>query len=661
MREKLQRNDFASYRFLSQLAFAPGGEHAAFVVRHSDWDKNDYKGNIHLCDGDGTNIRPLSYAGDSNALLWISDHELIFPAVRDEKTRERIGKGEKWTVYQCIDLHGGEARELMRVPLDVTSLEKLDDRRYVLLANWEIGGPDFARMTDSERTEAYARIQEERDYEVLDELPFWFNGKGVVNKKRARLFVFEPAANALTPVSAETMQVTGFQVCGNTILYCGSDYTDIRPKTQALLRYIVADGRTETLVAEGTYSFLWANEWDGEVAFLATDMKRHGISENEELFVLRDGRAVQLSSRDESPGSTCGSDCRLGGGRSIVLEGNTLYYTAAHRTGTRLIALQKDGTGTALVDGEGSIDCLAVHSGRVLAVAMRGLRLQELYRLDGKDLTRLSDLNEAIHSNKALSAPMPLAAQGKEGTVEGFVMAPIGYEEGKTYPAILNIHGGPKGTFGSVFFHEMQWWANEGYFVFYCNPRGGDGRGNAFADIRGKYGTIDYSDLMDFTDAVLAAYPQIDPNRVGVTGGSYGGFMTNWIIGHTKRFAAAVSQRSISNWISKSNTTDIGFSFNADQQQSTAWDNHEKLWWHSPLKYADQCVTPTLFLHSDQDYRCWMAEALQMFTGIRLHGVPSRICLFHGENHELSRGGKPRHRARRLEEMLAWFDRYLKA
>ena len=128
----------------------------------------------------------------------------------------------------------------------------------------------------------------------------------------------------------------------------------------------------------------------------------------------------------------------------------------------------------------------------------------------------------------------------------------------KKYPAILDIHGGPKTVYGKVFYHEMQVWASKGYFVFFCNIHGSDGRGNEFMDIRGKYGTIDYDELMQFTDKVLETYPQIDASKVGVTGGSYGGFMTNWIIGHTDRFACAASQRSIANWISFSQTSDIG-------------------------------------------------------------------------------------------------------
>jgi hypothetical protein len=166
--------------------------------------------------------------------------------------------------------------------------------------------------------------------------------------------------------------------------------------------------------------------------------------------------------------------------------------------------------------------------------------------------------------------------------------------------------------------------------------------------------------LMDFADEMLKKYPDVDDKKFGVTGGSYGGFMTNWIIGHTDRFAAAASQRSIANWIAFEHTSDIGPSFTPNNQASTTRENVEKVWWHSPLKYADKCVTPTLFIHSDRDYRCWMVEALSMFTALKMHGCDARLCLFKEETHELSRSGKPRNRVRRMEEIVAWMDKYLK-
>ena len=239
------------------------------------------------------------------------------------------------------------------------------------------------------------------------------------------------------------------------------------------------------------------------------------------------------------------------------------------------------------------------------------------------------------------------------------MIEPAGREPGRKYPAILDIHGGPKTVYGPHFFHEMQYWANEGFAVIFTNPTGGDGRGNEFMDIRGKYGTVDYRDLMRFVDEALARFDFIDKERLGVTGGSYGGFMTNWIIGHTGLFKAAASQRSISSWLSFSNTSDIGYFFNADQTGATAWEDHEKLWEHSPLKYAGQVTTPTLFLHSDEDTRCWMAEGIQMFYALKNFGVPSRLVLFHKETHELSRSGRPKSRIRRNEEILNWMKKYL--
>lgn len=163
---------------------------------------------------------------------------------------------------------------------------------------------------------------------------------------------------------------------------------------------------------------------------------------------------------------------------------------------------------------------------------------------------------------------------------------------------------------------------------------------------------------MAFTDAALDAWPQIDRARVAVTGGSYGGFMTNWIIGHTDRFACAVSQRSISNFISFWGNADVGFNSVTDKNGGDIYHALDLLWEQSPLKYAPHAVTPTLFLHSDEDYRCPLEQGVQMYTAVTLTGTDTRLVVFHGENHSLSRAGKPSNRIRRLEEMLRWFDRY---
>ena len=244
--------------------------------------------------------------------------------------------------------------------------------------------------------------------------------------------------------------------------------------------------------------------------------------------------------------------------------------------------------------------------------------------------------------------------------IDGFVMKPVGYEPGKRYPGILHIHGGPKMVFGPGFHHEMQLWAASGFFVCYCNPRGSCGKGNAFADLQGKYGEVDFRDLMEFTDEVLRRYPEIDADRMGVAGGSYGGFMTNWVIGHTDRFRCAVSQRSIANYMGDYLLSDIGYYYVPDQQLGTIGEHPERLWKASPLTYADRVKTPTLFIHADKDYRCTLANGLEMFAALKLHGVESKLCMFYGENHGLSREGKPSNRISRLSEILHWMEEHLK-
>ena len=202
--------------------------------------------------------------------------------------------------------------------------------------------------------------------------------------------------------------------------------------------------------------------------------------------------------------------------------------------------------------------------------------------------------------------------------------------------------------------------ASNDYIVIYTNPHGSSGNGVEFSDIRGKYGDIDYDDLMRFVDLAIEKYPQIDSGNLGVYGGSYGGFMTNWIIGHNDRFKAACSQRSISNWTSFYGVSDIGYYFGYDQITATPWNSLDKMWDQSPIKYADKVKTPTLYIHSDEDYRCPLEQGLQMYTKLKLNGVDTKMFVFHGENHELSRSGKPHSRIKRLKEIKKWFDGHLK-
>ena len=350
------------------------------------------------------------------------------------------------------------------------------------------------------------------------------------------------------------------------------------------------------------------------------------------------------------------TDARLGGGRCSKLVGDRFYFITTAGDGGCLKYVDKSGFVSAPLTPDGSADSFDVFGENILVCGMFGQKLPELY-LNGKQIT---NLNTAWHEEHTVVAPEFHSFINDGYEIHGWAMKPVDYQPDKKYPAIVQIHGGPRGAFSDVYYHEMQMLANAGYFVLFCNPRGSDGRGSDFGFIQGLYGTVDYADIMAFTDQMLAKYPQIDPNRVGVAGGSYGGFMTNWIIGHTDRFAAAVSQRSIANWISFEHMSDIGYYFTYGQQGATTATNAEKLWEKSPLRYASNCTTPTLFIGSENDYCCPIAESYSMFTALKKAGCESKMVIFHGESHGLPRSGKPRNRIRHMEEILGWFDGHLK-
>lgn len=226
------------------------------------------------------------------------------------------------------------------------------------------------------------------------------------------------------------------------------------------------------------------------------------------------------------------------------------------------------------------------------------------------------------------------------------------------YPFILYIHGGPQVAYGDTFFHEMQSLVSKGYAVLMVNPRGGNGYGQEFvASILGDYGNHDYDDLMIAVDTYLAMDSKIDASKLFVTGGSYGGFMTNWIVTHTNRFRAAVTQRSISNWISFYGVSDIG-PFFVPYQLLNDLSNMERLWQLSPLAHVSHAETPLLILHGQEDYRCPLEQAQQLYISLRRKGVETKLMIFPKSSHGLSRNGIPNLRLERLNAISNWFDHY---
>ena len=657
--ENLKLRDFLDYNYLSSIEVSPDEKNTAFIVHRGDYDDNDYKSNIWVMNNETKKYFRLTGMNEERSFLWLDETKILFPSMRDKKLKVKVEEGEKWTCYYSIDINGGEAQEYMRVPLIVTSIKKIDGDNFILTAKYDNYGVNLNELTGEARAEATKKIKEDKDYEILDEIPFWSNGGGFTNKKRNRLYIYNRATEEITPVSDSISNVTYYSYKDGVVLYVVNRFKDKQEQREAIYTYDIATKEEKLVLPSEDYRVSFAEFFGDGILCGLNDTLKYGLNQNPNFYIIRDGKVELFKEHDTWMINTVGSDCRYGGGKSFRVKGNKLYFLTTVMHDAFLNTLDINGEERVLTKANGSVDTYAIAGDDIYFIGLRGLRLQELYLLKDEEEIQLTKFNENIIESKKLSIPEKFDIVNDGIEIEGWVLKPTDYEEGKKYPAILDIHGGPKTVYGDVFYHEMQVWANMGYFVFFCNPRGGDGRGNEFADIRGKYGTIDYDDLMKFTAEVLKAYP-IDRSRVGVTGGSYGGFMTNWIIGHTDRFACAASQRSIANWFSKFGTTDIGYYFNVDQNASSPWENPEKLWWHSPMKYADKVKTPTLFIHSEEDYRCWLTEGIQMFTSLKYHGVPARLCMFRGENHELSRSGKPRHRVKRLEEMTNWFELYLK-
>ncbi len=665
--KELRLDDFTQYTFLSGIKYSPSGEHACFVAHRADVDENDYKSNLWLYNVSEESYFKLTGLGSERSFTWLDNsEEILFSSLRDKKDKERQKKGESFTVFYKINISGGEATEAFRVPLRVQTIKPLADNKYLLGVGFNPNRKELDSLKDEEKAAELRKIKEEKDYEVLEEIPYWGNGRGFISRTRFRLYLYDANEHTWEPLTGETFQTQGVQLNKDKskAVVVGNDFIGKAPLNNAIYILDFAKKAIERITPTEDFSYSNAFFLDEErIICTGNPREKFGLNENPRFYLvdIKDGSKTNLTpDHDRSIWSSVGSDCRYGGGEGIQLDRDHLYFVTTENDSSHLNRINSKGKIEKIIAGQGSIDSYSVHDGNILFVGLRGLTLQELYSFRADNEKKVTDFNDWVTETRQIIQPEPLSFEVEPGvTIEGWVLKPVNYDEEKKYPAILNIHGGPKTVFGPVFFHEMQYWANRGYFVLFCNPRGSDGKGNEFADIRGKYGTIDYEDLMSFTDLALENYPGIDSERLGVAGGSYGGFMTNWIIGQTDRFKAAASQRSISNWVSMGYTADIGYYFVDDQIGANPWTDHEKLWEHSPLKYADRVKTPTLFIHSEEDYRCWLPEGLQMFTALKYHGIESRLCMFRGENHELSRSGKPKHRIRRLEEITSWFDRFL--
>lgn len=389
-------------------------------------------------------------------------------------------------------------------------------------------------MTEEER-------KAEEDYIKVGELPFWDNGVGYVSGHRDTLFLYNKKTGEKKRITGEKFALgnTAVSADGKKVWYTGAEYTQMKLDKSGLYELDVLTGKVKELLPQDKMRIGQIKCAGGELYVAASFCDKMGGTEKNDWYILKGGKLEKILDNDYTIGCNITTDCRYGRSSSMAeYQGKLLYLSTVEKTCFPKL-LSPDGTMEVLFPFDGAVDGVAVCGDTVLFTAMKKGKLQELWCWKDGKIRQLTRLNTHALSGKYVGEPEYCGFVNSQGTrIDGWIIKPFGYDENKSYPALLSMHGGPCVAWGELFVHEMQMLAGQGYFVFFCNPRGSDGRGAKFADIKNKYGTVDFEDFMEFTDHVLECCPQIDKNRLGVLGGSYGGYMTNWIIGNTTRFAA---------------------------------------------------------------------------------------------------------------------------
>ncbi|MDG6898509.1 MAG: S9 family peptidase, partial [Nitrososphaerota archaeon] len=500
------------------------------------------------------------------------------------------------------------------------------------------------------------------DVMVISRPGIWFNGKGFTYNKRHHIFRVDLNGKSPSQVTKGSFDVGEFAVSHDGLRLAYLAVTDdLKPYISDLVVLDLRNKRSRKLTRSNMEieALAWSPD-DNSIAFAGDDLPS-GFASHVRIWVarLRTGRVWSVDETDMNKSNGLNSDMRTKahGTHKVLWATEGIYHVQADGGSVGLYRLKPDSRPAAIVVGPRSVEGFDVSSGRVAFVAMDSSHLEELYLLAGRE-KRLTSFNAETLKLLDIRPSSPFRFKASDGQqIEGWVILPS--SKGKV-PAVLYVHGGPKTAFGQAYMHEFQTFAGAGYAVIYMNPRGSDGYSEKFADIRGAYGSRDFQDLMEGLDYVLARQRRIDGSRLAIAGGSYGGYMTNWAIGHTTRFRAAVADRSIANWVSMWGVSDIGPHFTNDQMMADPWDGDNRLVAESPLTFAKEVMTPLLLIHSTEDYRCPIPEGIQFFTALKQLGKKAELVVFPGENHDLSRTGKPKHRLSRLKHYIRWFDAHLK-
>ncbi len=650
-RRKIRVEDLHRFKFVSDPQVSPDGSRIAFVLSTINSKEDTYERHIWMAERVSGDIKQFTFGpGRDTYPRWSPDGLQILFLSRGREP-------EKKTQLYVIPSSGGEARLAADMDERVSNPAWAQDSNQVLFISrvWTKGKP-------------------KSDVKVIRRINYKLNGVGTFEGRRNHVFTTRMGGNPKQVTEGDfDVQAAKWAPDGRSIGFITNMEEDADLKLIRDIYLTPSGGGKPRRLTGGDHvitDFSWSHNGD-QIAFTGHS-KPEEPAANFDLWVMQSegGDPRNLTADfDRSLGRGVGSDLRVATpdpGAVWSPDADTIYFVTASIPHSNVYKVGVDGGRVEAVTTGRTVDGFSLSAnGEVMAFnSMDATHPAELYVRDRKSERRLTDFNGRLLSRLNLSSPEHFTFVNPLGEeIDGWVIRPPDFEEGRRYPAVLEIHGGPRSVYGDAIFHEFQLLAAEGYVVIYTNPRGSAGYGEDYAAVlMGHYSEIDYEDLMAFVDDSLERFQFIDRDRLGVTGGSYGGYMTNWMVSHTDRFRAAVTFRSICNWVSKFGCSDIGYM----QPESIAgdpdyWEQMEKHLARSPIRYAKRVKTPTLIVHSENDLRCPMEQAEQWFVALKFQGVPTELLRFPDETHELSRSGKPKHREERLRHMLRWFDKYLKS
>ncbi len=629
---------------------SPDGRTVAYVVWRIDKESNETRANIWLAPVDGSG-RPRQFtAGPKRDAdpRWSPDGaQLAFASKRN---------GGAAQLYVIPVEGGGEPRKLTDLKEDIGQAE------------WS---PDGTRLVFASRVrdEAYEELDEKkRPPRRLKRLQYKLDNEGWTIDRPHHIFVV-PADGSEEPTqltSGDFEDVNpAWSPDGRRIAFSSARHQDWDVGAASDI-YLVSAGGGEPERLTGTDGGHAMPSWSPDGSRIACQYYPGVLDDPRHTRIaVVDVKSGERTSLTEKLDRTCAPNF-TGIRVPLWVDDATLLFSCEDQGNIHLYRVPADGSSEPkqVIGGDKMLTGYDAVGGTIVHSMHSPTSLSDLYVQD----RRLTEVGKAFRETRELVAPERFTAVSADGTeVEAWMMKPAGFKEGEKYPLLLNIHGGPFGQYGNKFFDEFQVYAGGGYAVVYSNPRGSSGYSEEWGRaIRGPgqagpgWGTVDYEDCMAVVDEALKRFEFVDPDRLGVMGGSYGGFMTSWIVGHTDRFQAAISERAVNQWVSMWGSSDFGWDFKG-YMGSFLFEDFDSYVKMSPATYVRDITTPLLILHSENDLRCPIEQGEHLFVTLRLLKRDVEMVRFPAESHELTRSGNPVHRVARFEIILEWLAKYLQS